>query len=346
MSARAFITGLAGPALTAADRRFLDEFEPWGLILFKRNIQTPEQVRRLIDGFRAAVGRGDAPVLVDQEGGRVQRFGPPHWPTYPAGNAYGRLYAHDPVQAIAAARLGARLIAADLAPLGISVDCLPLADVPVGGADRVIGDRAYGRDVEQVVAIAAAIAAGLADGGLLPVLKHIPGHGRATLDSHVGLPEVAADRGLLEATDFAAFRGLNHLPLAMTAHVVFTAIDPVAAATISATIVRDVIRRSIGFDGALMTDDISMGALGGSMGERTRAALAAGCDLVLHCNGRLDEMQAVAAEVPTLVGDSRRRTDAALASRRPPQPIDLAEARAAFADVLATLCSADMQAGG
>ena len=346
MSARAFITGVAGLALTAAEHDFLREAEPWGLILFKRNIDTADQVRRLVAGFREAVGRGDAPVLVDQEGGRVQRFGPPHWPSYPAGSVYGRLYDRDPRRAIAAARLGARLIAADLAPLGISVDCLPVADLPAEDADPVIGDRAYGREVDQVAAIAAAIATGLQDGGLLPVLKHIPGHGRATVDSHLGLPRVDVDRAVLEATDFAAFRRLNHMPLAMTAHVVFSAIDPFAPTTISVTMVRDVIRHSIGFDGVLMSDDISMGALGGSIAERTRAAVAAGCDLVLHCNGKLEEMRAVAVEVPPLAGASRRRTDAALAWRRSQVPFDPDAARAEFADLLGPVLDSDVVAGG
>jgi beta-N-acetylhexosaminidase len=343
---RAFITGVSGLALTVAERDFLRDSEPWGLILFKRNIETADQVRRLTEGFREAVGRGNAPVLVDQEGGRVQRLGPPHWPSYPSGSAYGRLYERHPLRALAAARLGARLMAADLSLVGISVDCLPIADLPAAGADPVIGDRAYGRDVDQVVAIAAALAAGLQDGGLLPVLKHIPGHGRATVDSHVGLPRVDVDRATLEATDFAAFRRLNHLPLAMTAHVVFTAIDPVAAATISATMVRDVIRGLIGFDGALMSDDIGMGALGGSIGERARAAMAAGCDLVLHCNGELDEMQAVAAEAPPLAADSLRRVDAALAWSRTALAFDAAAARAEFADLLASSDAADVEAGG
>lgn len=346
MSARAFITGVAGLALTAVERDFLRESEPWGLILFKRNIDTAGQVRRLTEGFREAVGRVDAPILVDQEGGRVQRLGPPHWPSYPAGGAYGRLYEHHPTRAIAAARLGARLIASDLGPLGISVDCLPIADIPVAGANPVIGDRAYGRDVDQVAAIAAALTAGLRDGGLLPVLKHIPGHGRATVDSHVGLPRVDVDRAVLEATDFAAFRRLNHLPLAMTAHVVFTAIDPVAPATISATMVREVIRGSIGFDGALMSDDIGMGALGGSISERTRAAIAAGCDLILHCSGQLDEMQAVAGEVPTLAAEARRRTDAALAWSRAVVPFDPTVARAEFADLLTPAGASDVRADG
>ena len=307
---------------------------PWGLILFKRNIQTPDQVIRLVGEARASVGRDDVPVLVDQEGGRVQRLGPPHWPVYPAGAAYGRLYDVDPAAALAAARLGARLIAADLVPLGIDVDCLPLADVPIDGSDPIIGDRAYGQTPEKVSAVASAIADGLMDGGVLPVLKHLPGHGRASADSHLELPVVTAPPALLEATDFQAFRPLRQLPLGMTAHVVFTSLDPTAPATTSAIIMRQVIRDSIGFSGALMSDDISMGALTGTIGERTQAAIAAGCDLVLHCNGRLDEMRAVASAAPRLAGAAADRAAAALRMRRAPGAIDT---HAAHAELSATL---------
>ena len=333
MAPRAFITGLSGLTLTADERAFLREARPWGLILFKRNIQDKTQVTDLIkEALEELVA--DAPVLVDQEGGRVQRLGPPHWPAYPAGAAYGRLYDRDAGAGLTAARLGARLIAADLAQLGINVDCLPLADVPVSGADRVIGDRAYGETPAKVAAIAAAIAEGLAAGGVLPVLKHIPGHGRANADSHEKLPVVHAPRATLEASDFAAFRPLKKLPLAMTAHVVFTAIDPVLPATTSATMIGEVIRGLIGFDGILMSDDISMGALSGSIAERTRAAIAAGIDVVLHCNGKLDEMQAVAAAAPELAGDASRRAVAALAARKSAQAIDLTVARREFAAMM------------
>jgi len=333
MAPRAFITGLSGLTLTADERAFLREARPWGLILFKRNIQDKTQVTDLIKEVLEELV-ADAPVLVDQEGGRVQRLGPPHWPAYPAGAAYGRLYDRDAGAGLTAARLGARLIAADLAQLGINVDCLPLADVPVSGADRVIGDRAYGETPAKVAAIAAAIAEGLAAGGVLPVLKHIPGHGRANADSHDKLPVVHAPRATLEASDFAAFRPLKKLPLAMTAHVVFTAIDPVLPATTSATMIGEVIRGLIGFDGILMSDDISMGALSGSIAERTRAAIAAGIDVVLHCNGKLDEMQAVAAAAPELAGDASRRAVAALAARKSAQAIDLTVARREFAAMM------------
>ncbi|HYJ30033.1 MAG TPA: beta-N-acetylhexosaminidase [Allosphingosinicella sp.] len=333
MARRAFITGLAGPTLTTEERAFLRETRPWGLILFKRNIQDKAQVTGLVaEALQEAGAR--IPVLVDQEGGRVQRLGPPHWPAYPPGAAYGELYDRDSTQGLAAARLGARLIASDLLPLGIDVDCLPLADVPVSDADRVIGDRAYGDTPAKVAALAAAVAEGLAEGGVLPVLKHIPGHGRANADSHLKLPVVHADRAMLAATDFAAFRPLKKLPLGMTAHVVFTAFDPVLPATTSPKMIREVIRGLIGFDGLLMSDDVSMGALSGSIAERSRASLAAGCDLVLHCNGKMDEMRQVAAEAPELSGDAARRSAAAFAARRKPAAIDLDAARREFAAML------------
>ncbi len=331
---RAFITGIAGSVLTDKERGFLREAQPWGVILFKRNVTDPAALRRLIDEVRATLGR-DAPALIDQEGGRVQRLGPPHWPNYPPGAAYGALYDHNRDAGLAAARLGARLIAADLAALGIDVDCMPIADMLVAGANSVIGDRAYGDEPGKVAAIAGAIAQGLAEGGVLPVVKHIPGHGRATADSHHGLPIVDADRDTLDATDFAAFRPLAALPLAMTAHVVFTAFDPIAPATISATIVREVIRDSIGFKGLLMSDDISMGALSGSVGERTRATIAAGCDIVLHCNGEMPEMLEVAAEAPLLAGEAARRAAAALATKKPPAALDLAASRVEFINLMA-----------
>jgi beta-N-acetylhexosaminidase len=330
---RAFIIGLAGPSLTTSERHFVQEADPWGLILFKRNVTTPDALRRLIGEFRALVGR-QAPVLIDQEGGRVQRLGPPHWQSYPPGAAYGAIFDRDRDAGLRGARLGGRLIAHDLAELGIDVDCAPVADVPAAGADPIIGDRAYGADPEKVAALAGAFAAGLMEGGVLPVLKHLPGHGRATADSHLRLPVVTADRATLDGTDFAAFRPLCGLPLGMTAHIVFTAIDPVAPATTSANIVKHVIRDSIGFAGLLMSDDISMGALSGSLAERTRAAIAAGCDVVLHCSGVLSEMIEVATEASALAGEPGRRAEAALAARKPPTPIDSAADRVELAALL------------
>jgi beta-N-acetylhexosaminidase len=328
MSTRAFITGVSGTELTAAEREFIRAERPWGFILFKRNIEAPTQVAALVAELRAAAGAADAPVLIDQEGGRVQRLAPPHWPVYPPGAVFSSLYDIDSALGLTAARLSARLIAADLADLGITVDCLPLADVPVPGADAVIGNRAYGNAPDKVALIARAVTDGLEQGGVLPVLKHIPGHGRATADTHFKLPTVDTSRDELDRTDFAAFRPLADLPMAMTAHVVFSAVDPAHPATTSATMIAQVIRGTIGFQGLLMSDDVSMNALAGSIADRTRAIFAAGCDVALHCNGNIDEMRAVAGETPELSGAALMRAQAALASRKAPQPFDRAAARA------------------
>jgi len=333
MNIRAFITGVAGPELSAAEREFIRTERPWGFILFKRNIDTPAQITHLVRELRDAGGNPEAPVLIDQEGGRVQRLGPPNWPVYPAGAVFSALYDIDPKLGLEAGRLSARLIADDLIRLGITVDCLPLADVPVDGADAVIGNRAYGTEPAKVAAIGRAVSQGLEQGGVLPVLKHIPGHGRATADTHFKLPEVDTAEKELERTDFAAFQPLADLPMAMTAHVVFSALDPAHPATTSATIIRQVIRGVIGFQGLLMSDDVSMNALAGSIAERTRAIIAAGCDMVLHCNGKLEEMRDVARETPELSGKALERAKQAMASRQPPQPFDR-QAALARLDVL------------
>jgi beta-N-acetylhexosaminidase len=328
MTMKAFITGVCGTGLAAEEREFIASERPWGFILFKRNVATPAQVASLVRELRDAAGQPGAPVLIDQEGGRVQRLGPPNWPIYPAGAVFGALYDVDSGLGLAAARLSARLIAADLADLGITVDCLPLADVPVAGADAVIGNRAYGAEPAKVAAIARAVTDGLEQGGILPVLKHIPGHGRATADTHFKLPVVDTSRKELERSDFAAFRPLADLPMAMTAHVVFSAFDSTQPATTSATMVEEVIRGVIGFQGLLMSDDVSMNALPGSLAERTRAIFAAGNDIVLHCNGKLDEMRDVACETPELSGKALERARKALASRKAPKPFDRVAARA------------------
>lgn len=333
MMARAFICGLSGLTLTPDEAAFLREAQPWGLILFRRNISDPAQVTALTAAFRDVVC-WDAPVLVDQEGGRVQRLGPPHWSVYPPGNAYAAAYEANPEQGLRAARLGGRLIGEDLRALGIDVDCIPVADVPVAGADAIIGDRAFGTTPEQVAAIAGAMVEGLMAAGVLPVLKHLPGHGRATADSHLKLPVVDTDRKTLEATDFAAFRPLSSLPLGMTAHVVFSAIDAAAPATTSAIMIREVIRQWIGFSGLLMSDDVSMGALSGTIAARSKAAIAAGCDLVLHCNGDLSEMREVAGVVPMLAGEALKRADHALSLRRRDDGFDAVAARTQFAGLL------------
>jgi beta-N-acetylhexosaminidase len=328
MGRRAFITGVTGTELRADEREFIAAQQPWGFILFKRNIDNPAQVSALVDDLRKLVGDADAPVLIDQEGGRVQRLGPPNWPVYPPGATFGRLYDIDSALGLAAARLSARLIADDLIKLGVTVDCLPLADVPVAGADAVIGDRAYGTEVGKVAAIGRAVTDGLEEGGILPVLKHIPGHGRATADTHFKLPVVDTTESELKRTDFAAFQPLADLPMAMTAHVVFSALDAIHPATTSAKMVEQMIRAFIGFQGLLMSDDVSMNALAGSIAERTRAVFAAGCDVVLHCNGQMDEMRQVAGETPELSGLALERANRALAARKPPQAFDRAAARA------------------
>ena len=289
---RSVIFGCTGEQLSHEERRFFHAADPVGFILFRRNCRDPAQVRDLVGSLREAIGRDDAPILIDQEGGRVARLGPPHWRRYPSAGRLGLL--PDP-QATAAVRLGARLIADDLRRLGITVDCLPVLDLAVAGADPVIGDRAYGNDPGRVANLGRAVCEGLIEGGVLPVIKHIPGHGRAALDSHHACPVVEADADELSHADFAPFRALAAMPWAMTAHIVYMAIDPTAPATLSERVISQAIRREIGFDGVLVSDDLSMRALGGELGERAARALAAGCDLVLHCNGDRREMEAIAA---------------------------------------------------
>lgn len=317
----AVIFGSKGPVLSERERAFFKEADPWGFIVFARNIENPDQLAALTQSYREAVGR-DAPILIDQEGGRVQRLRPPHWRSYPTGAAYGALYSADPEKGLEAARLGARLIAGELARAGVTVDCLPVLDVPVPGAHDVIGDRAYGLTPEPVIALGRAACEGLLQNGVLPIIKHIPGHGRAGVDSHEALPVVDAPLEVLQVTDFAPFRALADMPLAMTAHVIYSAIDAEAPATTSSKVIAEVIRGNIGFDGLLMSDDLSMKALGGDFGARTRASFAAGCDMVLHCNGDPGEMEAIMAEVPRLGGKALLRAENALGRYRPPQPFD------------------------
>jgi beta-N-acetylhexosaminidase len=307
----AFICGLAGAALTEEERAFLRQARPWGVILFRRNVESRTQLRALTDSVREALGDAGAPILVDQEGGRVQRLAPPHWRGYPSAAAFERA-ASSVEGSERLAWLGARLIAHDLREVGITVDCLPVLDAPQPGAHGVIGDRAYSDDPESVARIGRAAARGLLDGGVSPVMKHIPGHGRARADSHLELPVVEAPRAELERVDFAPFIANADLPIAMTAHVVYTALDPAMPGTLSKTVIREAIRGAIGFDGLLMTDDLSMKALQGDFRQRAETAIAAGCDIVLHCNGDLDEARAVAEGAPVLTGRSLARADAAL----------------------------------
>ena len=334
--ASACIFGCAGPQLSRDERALFAQTDPFGLILFARNVESPEQVRALVREFRAVVGRTNAPVLIDQEGGRVQRLAPPQWPDFPPAAKFGALHARDPALGVEAARLGAQLIGAELAALGINVDCLPVADLRLPEGHDVIGDRAYGRDPAQVAELAGAAADGLMAAGVLPVVKHVPGHGRARSDSHEALPVVDAPLAELDRTDFAPFRRLAGLPVAMSAHVIYAAVDPERPATVSPVVVAQIIRTRIGFDGLLLTDDLSMKALSGSLAERAERALAAGCDVALHCNGRLREMREVAAVVPELAGAAARRAAAALGRLEAPvESLNVAEAQARFSSMIA-----------
>ncbi len=327
----AAIFGCSGPDLAAAERRFLAAADPLGFILFARNCRDPERTRALVGELRAAVGRPAAPVLIDQEGGRVSRLGPPHWRRPPAAASFSRL---DPRIAGEAAGLNARLIAAQLLDLGITVNCAPVLDVPQSGADPVIGERAAGETPEAAARLGRAACEGLLEGGVLPVIKHIPGHGRAEVDSHRALPVVTAGREDLERVDFAPFRALNRMPWAMTAHVLYRALDEAAPATTSSRVIGEVIRRDIGFAGLLVSDDLSMAALSGGPGERARDALAAGCDVVLHCTGEMAEMEAVADACRAMDDTAWERFQRGEAARRTPAPLDVGAATARLESLL------------
>ncbi|MFY0690913.1 MAG: beta-N-acetylhexosaminidase [Paracoccaceae bacterium] len=317
MASGAYILGCAGPQLEQQERRFFSESQPWGFILFARNIENPRQLSRLTSDLRDAVG-WHAPILIDQEGGRVQRMRAPHWREY--------LPALDQVAATAGAAergmyLRNRLIAQELFDVGIDVNCAPLADLIWPESHPVLRNRCYGSDVETVVSLCRATAKGFLEGGVLPVLKHIPGYGRAVVDGHKALPVVDVPKEVLEAHDFAPFRALNDMAMGMTAHIVFPCIDDCPATT-SPKAMR-MIRQDIGFDGLIMTDDISMEALSGTVAERARASLEAGCDLVLHCNGDLEEMRAVAAACGAQTAAAQRRAETALSQRAAPSEIDI-----------------------
>ncbi len=325
----AFVSGCSGLRLTRDERRFFRDSQPWGLIVFRRNIESPDQLRELVSEFRDIVGRRNAPVLVDQEGGRVQRMGPPsnHWRKYPAARRLGDIFRGDPVRGARLTRRLARLMADDLRQVGINVDCLPVLDVPQPDGHDIIGDRAYAASPAEVTILARQAMVGMMSGGVLPVIKHIPGHGRATADSHLALPVVHASRRDLELIDFPPFAALADAPMAMTAHVIYSAIDADAPATHSARVV-EVIRKTIGFDGLLMTDDLSMKALSGDMRERAVRARDAGCDMMLHCNGVMSEMIAVAAASGELRGPAGSRARSALSQLRRPQKFDRSRALA------------------
>lgn len=327
---RAFICGLSGLEMTDFERGYYRELQPWGAILFARNIDSPEQVRALTASVRDALG-WHAPVLIDQEGGRVQRMKPPHWQRYPAASRFGAMEMTSPGTGIEAAQITTWMIADDLLDVGIDVNCAPVLDLRVAGGTDAIGNRAFHTEPKAVARLGREVHDAYLEAGVVPVIKHIPGHGRAIVDSHESLPRISVDRATLEATDFLPFRALSDAPMAMTAHLVFEAIDPDHPATLSPTMI-DLIRDHIGFTGALMSDDLSMGALSGSMADRASGALAAGCDLALHCNGARVEMEAMAQALPLLEGDAYDRCASAL-DRRGRQSLD----RAAMTDRLQTL---------
>jgi beta-N-acetylhexosaminidase len=338
MSPRAVIFGCAGPDLSIDERAFFRDADPLGFILFARNVDTPERTRRLVEDLRSSVARADAPVLIDQEGGRVARLRPPHWRKAPPARVFGELYARDAERGLEATRLNSRLLAADVASIGVDVDCLPVLDIAFPETHAVIGDRAYADRPEPVAALGRAAAEGLLAEGVMPVIKHIPGHGRATVDSHQSLPRVTAAREELERTDFLPFKLLADLPWAMTGHLLFDAIDPGAAITVSARGVKEIIRGHIGFDGLLLSDDLSMQALGGSLAERAARSLTAGCDIALHCNGRMDEMTAIAASTGAMTGRAATRFAAGRSfldrHRDPAGRTGLADAAARLATLL------------
>ncbi len=307
---RAVIFGCEGTVVSPEERDFYRESNPLGFILFARNVETPEQVKALCTDLRQCVGRPDAPILIDQEGGEVQRLKPPHWRDTPAPGRFAELQARNPRAGLEAARLNARLIAHDLRYLGIDVNCLPVLDIPQADSHPFLNGRAAGQNVEQSILLGRAACVGLLAGGVLPVIKHIPGHGRSTADSHHDLPRVDVTRSDLESTDFAPFKALNQMPWAMTAHIVYTALDDNNPASTSNTIIENVIRNEIGFEGFLVSDDIGMNALSGTMAERAERCLAAGCDAILHCNGDLSEMRAVNEVSAEMTAEQYKRFDA------------------------------------
>lgn len=328
--------GLAGPTLGEAERAFFRSVEPAGYILFKRNCVDKGQMRALTDELRSLSGRDDLPILIDQEGGRVQRMGPPEWPRLPSSEPFAKLYEKAPVSAMEATRLNALAIAVMLREVGVNVDCLPLLDVRRPDADAIIGDRSLGSDPMQVAALGRLVIDGLREGGVVGVVKHMPGHGRAMADSHRELPVVEASEAEL-AEDVAPFASLCDAPMGMTAHVVYTAWDKERCGSLSSVVIGGVIRGRIGFDGLLMSDDLGMHALSGGFGERAAGVIAAGCDIALHCSGDMAEMEAVAGALGLIsaVGyDRLQRAMATVATAASPEPF---EALAAQRDSLLAL---------
>ncbi|WP_308910138.1 beta-N-acetylhexosaminidase [Pseudokordiimonas caeni] len=329
------VFGCAGTTLSDEEAAFFSEVKPAGFILFARNVGTPDEVRTLVTALKKTTGRKHVPVLIDQEGGRVQRLREPHWRAYPSMETFGRMARQDATLGASALRLNCRLIADDLVQLGINVNCLPVLDVPQRGADKVIGDRAFAHDPQLVGALGRIALESMADGGVLGVLKHIPGHGRSLVDSHLGLPRVSASLDDLSKTDFAPFVALHDAPLAMTAHIIYQTIDPARPATLSKVVIGRIIRMKIGFQGILFSDDLSMNALEGPIEKRAADALAAGCDIALHCNGNLAEMKTIAAAVPRASLKLEERLATLIEEVSARQGVDRADLEKRYRDLMA-----------
>ena len=340
MSALATIFGLSGPRLSSGEKAFFRDANPWGFILFARNIETPDQVRALCASLRDCVGR-DSLIFIDQEGGRVRRLRPPHWPDYPSAQELARVYNLDKSKGLRACYLHHRLMAHDLRKIGVTADCAPVLDLPIDGADPIISDRAFGDTTAAIISMAHAAMAGLVSGGVAPVIKHIPGHGRATVDSHKALPRINARKMQLKTTDFIPFAALNDAPMAMTAHAVFECSDAKSPVTTSKTALTELIREDIGFDGLLMSDDLDMralhtGRMDGNLTALTKKALAAGCDIALQCNGKLPDMVKVAKGAKKLRGKAAERAFIADHCAVREKSLDAKRGRAEYEALLAT----------
>ena len=326
------IFGCLGKSLTDWEKKFFSEIQPYGFIVFARNFDNPEQVRRLTDEMKNCVDAENIPILIDQEGGRVARLKPPHWRDAPPASVFAELAKKDIELAKKAVYLNTRLIAKELYDLGITVNCTPLLDIPTENSNDIIGDRAFGNDADTVSTLALSMCEGLLDGGVLPIVKHIPGHGRAMADSHKELPIVDASLDSLRETDFVPFKRLKNMPIAMTAHILYTTIDDVVS-TFSPKVI-ELIRNEIGFDGLLMSDDLSMQALDGDFSERTVRTLEAGCDIVLHCNADVAEMKAIAGAVGDVRADTVNRIIIANRFLQTPKPMDYKLAEAELSKII------------
>ncbi len=335
MTLKAFISGCAGTELSAEEHDFFAEHRPCGLILFQRNCAKPDQLKALISSVRDAVSSDLFFVLIDQEGGRVARMKPPHWREFPAAGRLGKYYKQNPENGLETIKSVAFSLASEIREMGINVNCVPILDIPVPGSHDIIGDRAYGNNAEDVMTISKAVIAGHLEAGVLPVIKHIPGHGRAQADSHEALPVITTELETLRKTDFVPFKALNHCPLGMTGHLLLNCLDAENPVSTSKRIISEIIRGEIGFQGALMTDDLSMKALSGSMQERSAKAIEAGCDLLLHCNGHFDEMLDVANSAPRLQGESLNRITAAYQQLQPPKLAENQQIHVLIEEILA-----------